>query len=82
MSVAKAAQAELAALPEALRESTLAATVLDLAGRLDGEPTDRDAAALARELRLVLAELHRRVGGAGSEQEELVARVRNAALRL
>lgn len=73
---------ELAGLPEALRESTLAAAVLDLASRLDGDPTDRDAAALTRELRLVLAELAHRVGGAGSEQEEIVARVRNAALRL
>lgn len=71
---------ELSGLPEALRSSTLAATVLDLAGRLDGEPSDRDAAALSRELRLVMADLHRRLGGAGSEQEEIVARIGNRSL--
>lgn len=80
MSVTDAAVAELAGLPEGLRCSTLAATVLDLAGRLDAEPTDRDAAALSRELRLVLAEIHHRAGGAGSEQEEIVARIRTASL--
>jgi hypothetical protein len=36
----------------------LAATVLELARRLDAEPSDREAAQLARELRLGLATLH------------------------
>ena len=80
MSVEAAARAEVAGLPEAVRCSTLAATALDLAIRLDGEPTDRDAAALSRELRLVWAELHQRVGGAGGEGEEIVARIRTASL--
>ena len=80
MSVEKAALTELAALPDVLRVSTLAAAVLGLAARLDAEPSDRDATALARELRIGLAELHRLAGGAGSEQEAIVARIRNSAL--
>lgn len=80
MSVQEAARGELALLSEGMRSSVLAAAVLDLAARLDGEPTDRDAAALARELRLLLVELHRQVGGAGSEGEAIAGRVRTAAL--
>lgn len=56
-TVHDAATAELAALPAALRTSALAATLLELASRLDSGPTDREAAQLARELRLGLADL-------------------------
>jgi hypothetical protein len=38
----------------------LAASILELARRLDEGPGDREAASLARELRLGLAELWRR----------------------
>lgn len=76
----KAAAAELEALSEALRTSTLAATVLDLARRLDEEPTDRDAVGLARELRLALIELRHQSGGVETEQEQIVARLRTTAL--
>lgn len=80
MSVEEAARAELGALPEALSSSTLAAAAVDLAIRLDSEPSDRDAAALSRELRMVLADLHRMARGAGIEEEEIVDRVSDAAL--
>jgi hypothetical protein len=60
--VEKAARAELRALPAALRTSTLAAAVLELAERLDAEPSDREASQLARELRLSLGDRHRRAG--------------------
>jgi hypothetical protein len=58
-AVERAARAELRALPEGLRSSTLARAALNLARRLDGEPADREATLLARELRLTMAELHR-----------------------
>ena len=80
MSVEQAARSELSGLPEGLRGSTLAATVVDLAIRLDSEPSDRDAAALSRELRMVLADLHRLARGTGTEEEEIVGRVSDAAL--
>jgi hypothetical protein len=58
--IEKAARAELKALPQPLRASTLAAAVLELARRLDGDPADREAAQLAHELRLALADLRPR----------------------
>jgi hypothetical protein len=67
--VQKAAVAELKALPAPLRTSTLAAAVLELARRLDGDPADREAAQLARELRLGLADLRRQ---AGVDDEEVI----------
>jgi hypothetical protein len=75
-AVERAARAELKALPVPLRTSTLAAAVLELASRLDGDPADREAAQLARELRLGLADLRRR---AGVNDEEVVD-VRASAL--
>jgi hypothetical protein len=68
-SVERAARAELKALPAPLRTSTLAAAVLELARRLDGDPADREAAQLARELRLGLADLRRQ---AGVDDEEVI----------
>lgn len=59
-TVEKAARAELRALSPELRRSTLAAAVLELAKRLDAEPSDREAATIARELRLALGDLERR----------------------
>jgi hypothetical protein len=74
--VEKAAVAELKALPKALRISTLAAAVLELARRLDNDPPDREAAQLAREVRLALADLRRQ---AGVDSEEVID-VRASAL--
>jgi hypothetical protein len=74
--VERAAKAELKALPSELRSGALAAAVLELARRLDDDPSDREAASLARELRLALADLRRQ---AGVDDEEVVD-VRDRAL--
>ena len=72
-AVERAARAELKALPVPLRSSTLAAAVLELAHRLDAGPADREAAQLARELRLGLADLRRQ---AGVDDEEVIGGLR------
>jgi hypothetical protein len=77
--VTRAAKAELERLGPELAGSTLAAAVLDLAGRLDAEPTDRDAVDLSRELRIALAELHRRAE-ANQPEGGIVERIRVTAL--
>lgn len=80
--VATAVSKELGNLPEELRGSPLAAAALLLAGRLDsGGVTDRDAAALSRELRLVLAELRALAGVGNRELEEFLERVSVSPLR-
>ena len=58
-AVEQAVQADLEALGHPVRRSALAFVALHLAQRLDGEPSDREASTLARELRLTLQELHR-----------------------
>lgn len=58
-SVEKAATVEIAAMPAPVATSTLAATAIELARRLDGDPTDREAATIARELRIAMADLGR-----------------------
>jgi hypothetical protein len=68
-AVEHAAKAELRALPVPLRTGALAAAVLELARRLDNDPADREAAQLARELRLGLADLRRQ---AGVDDEEVI----------
>lgn len=74
--VERAAKAELKALPSELRSGALAAAVLELARRLDDDPSDREAASLARELRLALADLRRQAG----VDSEAVIDVRASAL--
>jgi hypothetical protein len=78
--VTRAAKAELVRLGFDLASSTLAAAVLDLARRLDAEPTDRDAVDLARELRMALAELRRQADASKPEGGGIVDRIRTAAL--
>jgi hypothetical protein len=82
-AVERAALAELRTLPPELRASALAKVVLDLARRLDAGPGDRAAAMLARELRLVTAELHRRSSGGdvGGEAERFLESISNPAFR-
>jgi hypothetical protein len=75
-AVERAARAELGALPEELRASTLAKVALNLARRLDGGPADREATMLAHELRLTISELHRLVPEGGVDDvERFLARV-------
>ena len=54
-SVSEAVADELAAMPEALRESARAAVIVSLADRLDGRV--ESPAAVAKQLREALAEL-------------------------
>jgi hypothetical protein len=72
--VERAATAELRALPKALRISTLAAAVLELARRLDNDPPDREVALISRELRLALADLRRQAGVVGEVLIDVRAR--------
>jgi hypothetical protein len=69
MSVEVAARSEIKALPAEIARSTLAVAAIELARRLDGEPSDREAATVARELRLALGELHRLAAAAEPEGE-------------
>ena len=70
MDVTGRAVRELSGLPEPLQSGALAGAVLALAGRLDDDPSDREAAMLARELRLALADLRAQ---AGAEPEEVLS---------
>lgn len=76
-TVVSAAETEIGGLPETLRASTLARVVLALAERLDGDVSDREAATVARELRLTLTELRRL---AGLEPEGVIVDVGESTL--
>lgn len=57
MSTERALRAQLKAMGVDLRRSPLGVVAVGIARRLDGDPTDRDATGLSRELRMVLGEL-------------------------
>jgi hypothetical protein len=79
--IGDAVRSELETLPDGLRASALAETALELARRLDSGPADREAVLLARELRLVLGELRRRVPEDNTDDvEAFLARVANPDL--
>jgi hypothetical protein len=81
-AVEQACRAELRDLPPPVRSGALAAAVLELAKRLDGDPADTTAALIVRELRLALAELHRRAGDdVGGEAERFLEQIANPAFR-
>jgi hypothetical protein len=78
----KATRAELRALGADPTRSALARAAVDLARRLDTGPGDRAAAMLCRELRLVMGDLHRRMGGdLGSELERFLHGISTPAFR-
>jgi hypothetical protein len=78
----RATRAELRALGADPTRSALARTAVDLARRLDAAPGDRAAAMLCRELRLVMGDLHLRMGGdLGSELERFLGQVSTPAFR-
>jgi hypothetical protein len=78
MTVEDACRGELAGLPDGVRTSTLAAAALDLARRLDTGPPDREAALLARELRVTVGELRARSGvAAPGDVDAFLARISN-----
>jgi hypothetical protein len=75
--VTAALRRKLQGLPEAARTGPLAVTALALATRMDdGDVSERDLAALARELRLVLVALEEDAAGGeqGDKIDELRAR--------
>jgi hypothetical protein len=80
-SIERATRAELRAMNADLASNALARTAVDLAQRLDCEPTDRDAVLLSRELRLVLTDLHARHDGVGGEIDAFLAGIAAADLR-
>lgn len=78
----RATRAELRALGVDLGASALGRAAIDLAKRLDAGPGDRAAAMLARELRLVMGDLHRRAGGdLGGELERFLGQISTPSLR-
>jgi hypothetical protein len=78
----RATRAELRTLGADPTRSALARAAVDLAARLDATPGDRAAAMLCRELRLVMGDLHRRMGGdLGSELERFLGQVNTPSLR-
>jgi hypothetical protein len=76
MNVAEALDADLAALPEALRVSGLAGAARRMAAAIDEGPADSALPLLVRELRLTLSELRalaRTTGG--GELDDFLARI-------
>jgi hypothetical protein len=72
----RAVRAELRTLPADVGRGVLAHTAIDLARRLDSGPADTTACLLVRELRLVMAELHRRQPeGLASEVDRFLERI-------
>jgi hypothetical protein len=72
----RATRAELRGIGVDLASVALGRAVVDLARRLDAAPENRAMAMLTRELRLSMAELHRRAGGdLGSEVDRFLGRI-------
>ncbi len=81
-AVERSTRAELRTLGVQIASNALGRAAIDLAKRLDAGPGDRAAAMLVRELRLVVGDLHRRVGGdLGSELERFLGQVSTPAFR-
>jgi len=78
----RATRAELRTLGVQIASNALGRAAVDLAKRLDAAPGDRAAAMLARELRLVMGDLHRRSGSdLGDELERFFGQVSTPAFR-
>jgi hypothetical protein len=78
----RATRVELRQIGVDLAQSALGRAAVDLAKRLDAGPGDRAAAMLARELRLVMGDLHRRSGGdLSGELERFLGQVSTPAFR-
>ena len=74
-AVEQALMAELRTLGLPLDSAALAQCAVDLARRIDAGPGDRSAVMLARELRLLMAELTRVKGDATGDVEAFLARI-------
>jgi hypothetical protein len=80
--VETAVRAEIAALGEPVAMSGLATATIAVAALLDGAPAEYAAAGLLRELRMSLAELHRRAEvDLDDELEQTLRRIAAPALR-
>jgi hypothetical protein len=79
----RSTRTELRDLGVDLARSALGRAAIDLAQRLDADPTptDRDVTGLVRELRQVLDALYRRHATGGGELDAFVAGISAAALR-
>jgi hypothetical protein len=79
-AIERSARAELRGLGVQLGSSALGRAAVDLARRLDAAPGDRAAAMLTRELRLVVAQLHRPAAGdPATEMERFLASISTPA---
>jgi hypothetical protein len=76
-AVERALRAEMRAMPGlVVASSSLAVAAVGLARRLDAGPGDDAATRLTRELRLLMAELHRQSGGdTTGDVEAFLARI-------
>ena len=79
-AVEKAVRTELHRLEVDPSESVLAATLVDLAQRLDAGPGDRAAAMLSSEVRRLLAEL-KQTGEVNRDLEQFLAGISTPAFR-
>ena len=76
MKAETAVRAELKAIGSGAVSSALGVVALGLACRLDGDVTARDAASLARELRMILRDVAVRFRAEGvGEVEEFLKRI-------
>ncbi len=82
MTVCDALADELAAMPEDVQRSTLAAVARELAAVLDGGPGARDAASVAKEMRAALAELKAMAEQAPEESDPIDELERRRADRI
>jgi hypothetical protein len=75
-AIERATRQELRDLGVAVGGSAVARSAIDVARRLDGDPADSVAVLLARELRLLMADLRSRVKGGGTDDvERFLARI-------
>lgn len=81
MTVSDALRADLKGMPEAVRNSTLAAGARVAAEILDSEPGARDAASLLKELRATMAELKTMADAAPEEADPIDELNRRRAAR-
>lgn len=81
MTVSDALRADLAGMPEAVRNSTLAAVATELASVLDGMPGARDAASVAKELRATMEALKTLADAAPAEEDPVDELNRRRAAR-
>ena len=79
-AVESAVRAELRRLEIDASESVLAATLVDLAQRLDAGPGDRAAAMLSAEMRRLLAEL-KQTGEVNRDLESFLSSISTPAFR-